>query len=368
MQTLSVKLQSPMTMKNRPINYTIILWNTLVILLIAAACTSKPSEREKLNMANITSVKVAMPETVYDRKNIVASGLLTTADEARMAFKIGGLIDKIAVDEGDLVQKGQFLAGLNLVEINAQLNQAKLGLEKTKRDFDRAGRLYKDSVVTLEQLENAKTAFEIAQKSVDLLAFNQQYATIRAPYAGYISKKLANSGEVVGAGSPILFLNIAGATSGWVLKVGLSDQQWSKVEMGQKATVKLDAFPNNTYAAQITKLNQSSDPRTGLFEVELTLQDQPKTLAIGMFGKAEIDAKEGEALLSIPYEALIEANGMSASVFIADGATKVKRKSINIYSFDKNKVVIADGIASSDQIVISNTAFLNDRSTISIVK
>jgi multidrug efflux pump subunit AcrA (membrane-fusion protein) len=87
---------------------------------------------------------------------ITASGLLSTENEARLSFKISGIIEKIFVKEGDRVRKGQLLATLKSTEIASQVQQVQLTVEKAQRDYQRANNLYKDSVVTLEQLQNAE--------------------------------------------------------------------------------------------------------------------------------------------------------------------------------------------------------------------
>ena len=89
---------------------------------------------------------------------IAVSGQFTTDDETQLGFKTGGVIRSILVKEGDRIHAGQLLATLDLTEINTQVSQAQLGLEKAKRDFQRVQNLYRDSVATLEQLQNAPAA------------------------------------------------------------------------------------------------------------------------------------------------------------------------------------------------------------------
>ena len=107
-------------------------------------------------------------------------GKLASKEELKLSFKTGGIISEIFVDEGQTVKKGQVLAKLNLSEIQAQVNQAILGLDKAERDYRRANNLYKDSVVTLEQLQNTTTALDIAKSNVKIAEFNLQFSTIKA--------------------------------------------------------------------------------------------------------------------------------------------------------------------------------------------
>jgi multidrug efflux pump subunit AcrA (membrane-fusion protein) len=86
-----------------------------------------------------------------------------------------------------------------------------------------------------------------------------------------------------------------------------------------------------------------------------------------MFGKAEIKAETAQDFIIIPYNSLIEADGNKAFVFIVEN-NKVKRQPVTINKFENNRVFIKDGLKKTDQIVISNSAYLNEQSTIKIIK
>ena len=169
--------------------------------------------------------------------DIVATGLLTTENEATYSFKIGGVISKILVEEGQFFRKGQVLALLNTTEITAGYEQARLSVEKAQRDYDRALHLFKDSVYTLEQLQNTKTGLDIALKAAEAVAFNKQYAQVYAASDGFITKKIAHEGEIVGPGSPVLAINETKGNSNYVLKVGVTDEEWAAISINQRAVV-----------------------------------------------------------------------------------------------------------------------------------
>lgn len=209
------------------------------------------------------------------------------------------------VKEGDAIKAGQLLATLNLTEIKSQVQQAQIGVEKAERDFKRAGNLYKDSVATLEQFQNSKTALDMARQQISVLKFNQYYAEIRALKSGYVLKKLANDGQVVGPGTPILMVN--GATNNWVLKVGLSDQDWASVSIGDQATVTIDTEKDQNFSATIRAKSEGVDPITGTLWVTLKTNGIPaKKIALGIFGKANIQPKKKTNAWVIPFDAVVE--------------------------------------------------------------
>lgn len=345
--------------------------STIIIAILALpffyACKKEKKEHLAFETADIIPVKTVSVQSLTLKNNINVSGLVTTENQANYGFKIGGVVSKIYVEEGHFFKKGQLLASLDNTEINAGLNQADLNVKKNERDYTRANNLYKDSVYTLEQLQNTKTGLDIARKQKDAVAFNARYAKIYAAADGFVSKKIANEGEVVSAGSLILAINETSQNNNYLLKVGLTDQEWAAVKMGQKAIVTLDGYPGENFDAFVFRKSQAADAALGSFQVELKLSLKKSKPAVGMFGKAAIKSQSSEDFIIIPYNSLIEADGKKAFVFIVEN-NKVKRKPVTINKFENDRVFIQDGIQKTDQIVVSNSAYLNEESTIKIIK
>ena len=140
------------------------LLNKLAILLIATvfilSCASNSDEAE---LKTSIPVRIAEVKRIDTSIPVTSAGILSAKGEYKLSFKTGGLIDKILVDKGSKVKKGNLLAKLDLSEIQAQRNQALSGFEKAKRDYDRIKNLYQDSVVTREQLQNVETALAMPQ-------------------------------------------------------------------------------------------------------------------------------------------------------------------------------------------------------------
>lgn len=255
------------------------------LITVFSACSSKKKEVMATTASDVIPVSVISLQQESITRPIQASGVFTTEDETYLGFKIGGVIQHVFVKEGDAVKAGQLLASLNLTEIKAQVQQAQIMLEKAQRDHARAKNLYRDSVATLEQFQNAKTGLEIAQQAYNAGAFNQSYAEIRAMKSGFVLKKLANDGQVVGPGTPVVLMN--GANKGnWVLKVGLSDRDWAATQAGDPAEITLDAADGKTFNASVLAKSEGVDPVTGTLWVSLRISGAPTAqLAAGLLGK-----------------------------------------------------------------------------------
>lgn len=343
---------------------------SLLITLFAFGCGQKEEpkvEKHDLNSTEIIAVKVAQVATGAKASEMEASGLLTTENEIRYSFKIGGVIDRVFVKEGQNIQKGTLLARLKLTEIEVGIAQANLGIEKAQRDLTRAENLYRDSVATLEQVQNARTALDLAKRQIDGLEFNKKYASIYASSSGFVTKKLAAEGEVIGAGFPLLAVN-ENSGAGWVLRVGLNDQDWARAAIGQSAEVEIDAFPNRTFVGKVTNKSLAADPRSGTFQADVQVQLKDAKPALGMYGKARIKAGKGSEYPIIPYNALVEADGKNAFVFVPEAQNRVRKVPIRLGNFDNTGVQVIGGLDGISEIVISNSAFLSERSNIQIIK
>jgi RND family efflux transporter MFP subunit len=338
------------------------------LFVLVESCTESQGKGSPIpKTADPIPVKVTNIRKSNASLSIVSSGRLTTDDETLLSFKTGGVISAVFVKEGDRVTKGQILATLDPTEINALVAQAKSGLEKAERDLFRARNLYQDSVATLEQLQNAETAFDVATQQYSAASFNKSYSLIKAPGSGYVLKKFVNAGQVVGIGDPILRTNGAG-TSHWILRTGVSDKQWSLINIGDGAEVVIDAFPGKKFTGKVIRKSETADPSNGAFTVEVEVANQGLKLAAGMFASATITGSDKTSSWNVPYEAVLDANGNEGFVFVTADNKIALKKAVTIESFDGTSIRINSGLNGTESLIISGSAYLTDQSPIRIIK
>jgi membrane fusion protein, multidrug efflux system len=348
---------------------------TFITILIPVAlgailwmCSTQAKEGSAKPVVDETTIAVKLApvkEGTYSLP-IISSGLISTEIESRLSFKTGGIISRIYVTEGQSVSAGQILATLDLTEINAQEAQTKNNLEKTKRDLERARRLYADSAATLEQIQNAQTAHNVADESFRIVAFNKRYATIQATSSGKVIKKFVNEGELVGPGIPVLMVNSAGKNE-WIVKIGLPDVDWVRVQKGDKAIVTTDAYVDTKFESSVNVINEGADPINGLYQAEIKINPQGKRLASGLFARVEIIPAERQSLRSIPVEALIEGDGKNAFVFVinADGKS-VSKIPVRIAYLQDKEAIIQQGLEKVTEVINEGSAFLTEFSTVTV--
>lgn len=290
------------------------------------------------------------------------TGLLGADDERRLGFKIGGVIARVLVEEGDAVRAGEPLAVLDLAEIDAAVRKAESAAAKARRDAERAERLHADSVATLAQLQDARTGLEVSQADVATARFNRRFATIVAPAAGTVLRRLAEPGELVAPGTPVLVLGARGAAT--TVTVALPDRDVVRVRRGDRAQVTVDALDAPPIAGRVSAIAAAPDAMTGTYAVEITLDARAtagRTLPTGLVAHAEIRSRDARPARVIPVEALLEADGDRATVFTVSGdGTRAERRAVTVGAMRGAVVPVLAGLEGTGVVVTDGAAELHD--------
>lgn len=332
-------------------------------ILLAAACA-----RQELPPATQagTPVRVEAVETTAAAATLRAIGRVAPADEVRLAFKSGGVIRSILVEQGARVRRGQLLARLADDEIAATLAGARALADKAERDLERGRSLFADDVVTREQVEDLATAQAVARAGLRAAEFNARHARIEAPAVGVVLQRLAEPDEMVGAGQPVLVL---GSTAGgWIVRVAVSDRDIVQIRTGMVAEVKLDALPGQVFRAVVSEIAAASDPATGTYGIELALTNGSPQLVQGLIAKVELAAAQADPVPVVPLTALLEADGAAATVFVVSRGDAVAHLvPVRIGRLLGERVEVVAGLAPGDRVVTEGAAWLHDGARVRVL-
>jgi len=331
-----------------------------VLLAGVTVMGCKPGFQEKLaevNTTRTTKVHVAKLAPTNEPIPVVATGVLASKAQAMLSFKIGGVVDQILVEEGQSFKKGQVLARLELTEIKARVKQARENVTKLGRDRDRVQRLYADTVATLEQLQDITTALEVAQSDLEIAEYNEAYALVRAKEDGKVMRKIAERGELIGAGSPAFQVAYRGKNNSHIIRIGVADRDVVKVQLGDSAQVKLDAFPGQSFSAYVSEIAEAADPRTGVFELELTMGESAYRLRNGFIAKLQLYPSLQNEYYKVPMVALVEGNGTEATIYTPDENTVKKITVHPTYITDEFFVVDKAEMQGQPTIVTQGAAY-----------
>jgi RND family efflux transporter MFP subunit len=346
-------------------------WKISSIVAIAAllgACDAeKKDDAVDAQPAAVRTVPVASVAVTAQTR---AVGVLAPRDEIRLAFKVGGVVDSVGVKSGDIVRKGQVLAELKRAEVDATVAQAAEGVEKARRDLERAQQLRIDEVATEEQVQDLTTAYNVARSNLDAARFNARFARIEAPVDGIVFERMVEGGELVQPGQPVL---VVGSTdSGWVVRVGLADRDVVRMEPGAPAQVTFDAFPGRAFEGKVTRIGAAADRVTGTFEVEVAVNPQGARFARGLVAKVTLPlarlAEIAPNATVVPITALVQADGQRATVYVLDRERNVaRRKDVKLGPLFGEQVIVTAGLVAGEPVITDGAAWLTDGRSVHVV-
>jgi RND family efflux transporter MFP subunit len=341
----------------------VIIYLISTLLIIASCSEDGEIQKEK----KITPVKIAKVTKEEFSIPVHTSGLLAPTKEIKLSFKTPGVIEKIYARDGQYVNKGDLIAKLDLSEIKAQVLQAREGYDKAKRDYERVQNLFADSVVTLEQLQNVETALTVAKSTLQVAEYNENLSVITAPGSGKVLHHFAETSELVNAGTPIVLFGTSGA--GWLVRVGVTDKDIVKLNLGDRAEVFIDAYPGKKFTAVVSEIGGAANPVNGTFKVELSLDTVTEKLAAGFVVKVDIYPSTTKSFFTIPVEAVYEADGAGAVVFIIDKKRETAlKRSVEIAKIFPDKVAVSGGLDDSDYVITSGVEYLISGSAVEVMK
>ncbi len=353
----------------------------IAVIAIGLACKKVVDDQQADELvATVTqpikTVEVAAVKPIKLKNEVYAIGRLASKQEVKLSFKTGGLIKRINANEGQTVAAGTILAELDMEEINAQVQQASVGqqqaeiqlksaqlmVEKLERDFTAVKALYEDKVATLTELKDTKSALDNAKNQVEaartgmrfsdegqkIAKYNQRLSKITAPTAGIILKRLSEPNEIVGPGAPIFIFG--SKNDALVLKASVTDKDIVHLNLGNSASVKFDAYPDRLFNGKISEIAGIADPYTGTYEIEIALDRSTAKLLSGFIGEASISSSVNREILSIPINAMLNANGSKAKVLVVEDGV-VRSKNIRIGSIQGEALVVLDGLSAGDLVI-----------------
>jgi membrane fusion protein, multidrug efflux system len=156
-----------------------------------------------------------------------------------------------------------------------------------------------------------------------------------------------------------------------VLKASLADRQIVQLGMGDEARVSFDALPRESLRAKVSRLPAAADPRTGMFDVELTLAEPDPRLKSGLVARLQLSPASATAglLVHVPIGAILEGDRERASVYVHDAAAgRVSRRAVRVAFIDGDSVALASGLDVGAEVVVEGAYFVSEGAAVRVVE
>jgi membrane fusion protein, multidrug efflux system len=328
----------------------------LALGALVAGCGRSAASSRATEPARVV-VRTAPVKQERILRRLRGSGRLQGKQEMTLSFRNGGTVRQLLVQTGVPVHKGQLLATLDRTESGAQVAQAEAAFEKARRELARAEQQRAGGAIALADYQNARTAVEQTEAALRAARYGDQVTVLRAPEDGQVQRRLIEVSEQVAAGQPAFALRAA--ARGWVTRLGLVDRDAVQVRIGDKATVQFDAFPGAVFAGKVTEIAGAASSQTGTYEVEVAVEPGGTQLLSGLVAKVEIEPSEVPLLRAIPIEAVVEGNGLSAAVYVAQADATARKVPIRIAFIEGSHVAVASGLESIAEVVTDGASYLS---------
>lgn len=320
-------------------------------------------------------------ETVVVRKSagelqtLPITGTVTARRQARLSSRTTGLIESMKVDAGSRVKPGDVLvtldtdlAEISLDLIRSQIAQARIELEEAQRREEEVRDLVKSGGFAKSEAETRKSAVRIGEAGLQqlLVREREQAETIArhqliAPFGGVISRKLAEDGEWVTTGTPVLELV---ETDSPRFDLQVPQEFLGRVAEAESVTVMLDAFLGRPIPARIGVVVPVKDAVSRTFLLRLELDDPQGLAAPGMSGSARIVHRPSRTdTVSVPRDALMRFPDGKVKVWIVsqtDGLSVVAPREVQTGESHGDFVEVVSGLEGGETVVLKGNESLRD--------
>lgn len=340
----------------------------LVLLLAGFAITPNsraiPAPAYNNSLLTVQTTQLS-PASQYVLKRFFL-GRVEAARSSDLGFELGGKIDRILVDEGDQVSKGQVLAHLDIDRLQARkkelvsaLKQARANLQLADITYRRYKKVVISSGVSRQQLDEAKehlnateAAMELARARIETIDIEIEKSRLIAPFNADVTFRRMDEGQVVAAGSPILRLQENSSTE---LRVGIAGKIVDSIQAGQVIPVVVNHFP---LQASVKAIVPVRDGKSRTVDVILSINDLPSQVRAGDLVKVELSMNIGRDGYWIPVSALSEGSRGIWSVYTLQSESDanahhhtVRRRTIEIVHAESERVFIEGFFEKDTQVV-----------------
>jgi multidrug efflux system membrane fusion protein len=402
-------------------HYSAILF--LLASAAAAGCSQARAYEKPLTPVRAQAVTTFTPSA--EGGGTRYSATIRPATQLDLAFKSGGYVRELlqvrgadgrmrSVQEGDWVKKGAALARLReddfaakvkgaeaqvaearsaLESSKAQQAEAEAAMRQAKRDMERAVALLESNSITKPEHDAARTRFEMTEAKVAAAKAQVQViqakinaalsqlaeaqlakgdAVLRAPADSLVLRRTVEEGSLVAPGAPIITLAEAGSVKA---VFGVPDLTVQSLQQGTELTLTTEAIPGVEFHGLITRISAAADPKTRIFEVEVTINRSPTQLRAGMIASLVVpDANASiQPVTVVPLSAIVRSpespDSYAVSVIVEENGKQVaRRRAVKLGETYGNLIGVNEGLQAGEQVVVSGASVASDGEQVQITQ
>lgn len=313
--------------------------------VMLSACNAENNKGQAADEA--VRVEVTQVKTATSDRTSRYSGTVEEESGTLLSFAVGGTVSRVLVDEGDRVGKGQLIATLDTEQLTHNHASAQAALAQAEDAYRRMEELHgKGSLPEIKWVE-AQTALQRARASEQMARKQLADCRLYAPFSGVISKKFAEKGQNVGAGTQIAKLVAVGRMK---VKISVPESEIAQISIGQKADVTIEALGGASMQATVTEKGVAADPLSRSYDVKLSLPKADRKLLPGMVADVALRGGNTSMACILPAHIVQIDERNNEFVWLAVGGKAVKRI-VTVGGFTADGVTVTSGLADGDMVI-----------------
>jgi len=383
---------------------------------LAGGCSKSQTAaqaRGRDEAAKPVQVEAVRQETVH--RAVEAVGTLAAVDEVTISSEAEGHVSRLLADLGDRVRAGQVLVELDREKSSYNLEQqkaaharalAKFGasdsahlppIEKTpdvqkaqaelvqaKQSFERAQELHKRQLVPRQTLDDAETMLQSKQASYDAalqnaknlradidasgaamkLADRQLRDTdIRAPFDGYVQKRLVSLGEYVKVQTPVMSVVRIDPLK---VTAEIPEKMAPWIKIGEGVDLNVDAYPDTPLTGKISRISPAVNTSTRAFPFEALVPNGDALLKPGTFARVHIVSGKIDRVLTVPYSAIQYRYGVNR-VFVVNG-DRLSARELKVGERIEDRIEVLSGVKAGESVALTDVDKLAEGTRVAVTK
>lgn len=319
---------------------------------MAACCGSQNNQAPATQQAPQEPQVALVSVVAAARENVPQTSLYSSTVQAKVVNNIApqgaGRIQKLNVEVGDFVAKGQVLAEMDKV----QLEQAQLKLRNDETELERVRTLLSQGGISQADFDQLELAFNVSKSSCRNIEEN---TILRSPVSGVITARNYDRGDMFTMGQPIY--TVQQITPVKIL-VGISETDYTRVKKGDTVSITADALPGKEFSGTVNRLYPTMDPATHTFNVEVTVPNTRRELRPGMYARVTVNFGSTFNIV-LPDTAVLKMQGAGTrSVFVVDPEGKAEMRVVTLGRHFDGKYEILSGLEEGEQVVVKGNSAL----------
>ena len=328
---------------------------SLLTILFIASCSGAKKEDVAIVEEKEFSIKVAAIDTASVRQTVEFTGNIEPMYKNNISSAAAQRVEKIYVEVGDRVAKGQLLVQME----NINYVQANLQLENLKLDLQRVEALYKAGGIAQQQYDQLKTQVSVSQEAISNLDRNTK---LLSPIDGIVVQRNFDNGDLA-TGMPILVVMQMQPVK---ILINISEEFFPRVTVGMPVNISLDIYPDKKFSGKVVLIHPIIDSATKTFRAEVRIDNPQMAIRPGMFARAQVDFGTMNRVV-VPDMAVIKQVGTNDRfVYVLNGNT-VDYVKVELGKRVGSIYEVISGLQAGQRVVIAGHAGLIDKSKVKIV-